>query len=112
MPVFVDANGANGASVSFDAGLGRYLLTTQHTAGTGPEGFGLFEAPEPWGPWRTVDYEQDWGGLSVVGGEESLGYVLPTAWMSADGLTLWCVFSSTGVLDSFNLVKGVMTARR
>jgi hypothetical protein len=110
-PVFRDSNGVNGAAVSFNAGIGRYLLTTQHSRVAAVEGFGLFEAPAPWGPWATVSYESDWGGLSSLATEESLGYVLPTKWMSADGLTVWCIFSSTGILDSLNIVKGTLVPR-
>jgi hypothetical protein len=69
----------------------------------------LFDAPEPWGPWTTVAYYEDWGGL---GATEALEYDLPTKWVSADGRTLWCVFSSTGVLDSFNMVKGTLRLKR
>src|SRR4051812_8276454 len=29
--------------------------------------FGLFEGPEPWGPWATVDYQDDWLGILSAG---------------------------------------------
>ena len=32
--------------------------------------------------------------------------------LSADGKTLWCVFSSTGKLDSFNLVRGTLRVKQ
>ncbi|MEO2048088.1 MAG: DUF4185 domain-containing protein [Pirellulales bacterium] len=68
-PVFEDPNGVGwNASVSYNAGLGRYLLMTEHFAGginqfTG--NLGLFESTEPWGPWKTIEYVEndDWGGF-------------------------------------------------
>ena len=37
------------------------------------------------------------------------GFDLNQKWMSADGLTLYMVFSGTGVYDSFNLIRGTFT---
>ena len=45
-------------------------------------GLGIYDAPEPWGPWTTVYFAEDWD----VGPGESAG--LPTRWMSADGRVL------------------------
>ena len=60
-PVFSDSNGVGwNVSVSYNAGLRRYLLATEHGA-THAGKFGLFDAPEPWGPWTTVAYEEAWG---------------------------------------------------
>jgi hypothetical protein len=116
-PVFTDPNGvANTAlcSVVFNPGIGRFLLTVAHRppgspvmAGVGQ--LGIFDAPEPWGPWTTVAYYDDWGGF---GNGEALIYALPTKWMSSDGKTFWMVFSSTGKLDSFNLIKGSLIVNR
>jgi hypothetical protein len=104
-PVFSDPNGVDGTSMIFNPGIGRYLLTAAHT-GVGQ--LGIFDAPEPWGPWTTVAYYDTWGGF---GDTEALGHHLPTKWISADGKVIWVVFSSGGVLDSFNLVKGTLTLK-
>jgi hypothetical protein len=48
---------------------------------------GVYDAPEPWGPWTTVDFAQQWD----VGPGESGCF--PTKWMSHDGRTLFLVFS-------------------
>ena len=102
--IFQDANVAAGTySVSgavYDAPLGRYLLVTFHGEGTGQ--LGVFEAPDPWGPWATVDYEDDWGGLNETAGPGN-GLQFPAKWISDDGRTLWAVFSGVGTFDSFNL---------
>ena len=48
-------------------------------------GFGIYDAPEPWGPWTTAYYSEKWD----VGPGETAS--LPTKWM--DGNTLYLVFS-------------------
>jgi hypothetical protein len=104
-PVFSDPNGRRLSKVVYDRELKRYLATA---AGAQVGQFGLFDAPEPWGPWTTVAYEDNWGGL---GATEALEYDLPTKWIEDNGKTVWCVFSSTGRLDAFNLVRGTLRLR-
>jgi hypothetical protein len=55
--VFEDhANGTGWVlSVSYNAGLRRYLLMTDHTVANRGN-LGIFDAPEPWRPWTTVLY--------------------------------------------------------
>lgn len=112
LPVFVDSNGRQILHVIYDPGLRRYLAAAQ---GHGVGEMGLFDAPEPWGPWTTIAYYQNWGGF---GNRESLGVDFPTKWISRDGKTMWAVFSggrltpSDGVLDSCNLVKLTLTLRK
>jgi len=110
-PVFVDANVASGvsapASVVYDAPLGRYLLVAWHGSATGEVGF--FEAPNPWGPWSTLAYYDDWGGFNETAGEAT-GLSLPTKWISAEGRMLWIIFSGVNngadnEYDSLNLVR-------
>jgi CubicO group peptidase (beta-lactamase class C family) len=75
----------------YDAGLKRYLLAVGYDhAG----GWGLFDAPEPWGPWTTVLHRQ-W---DVAG---THGYRLPAKWISKDGLRLTLVFSGVKPNDAF-----------
>ena len=115
-PVFVDPRGVD-LNVAYDAPLGRFLVTAGHN----PAGIpgrasigqvGLFEGPHPWGPWRTSGYYDDWGKLGPESHGDYLGLVLPTAWMSADGRTLWAIFSGLGPYDSFNVVKATLTLRK
>jgi hypothetical protein len=106
--VFTDPNGVKPGDVTYDPGLKRFLLTSFHT---GPGQLGIFEAPELWGPWATIEYEEDWGGMDNRG--EGLSCEFPQKWMSADGLTLWSVFSVYGegakqgikAHDRFNLLQ-------
>jgi Domain of unknown function (DUF4185)/Right handed beta helix region len=107
-PVFTDPNGVTPGSIVYDPSLRRFLLTCFHV---GPGQLGVFEAPNPWGPWRTITYVEDWGGMGHEG--EGLTCGFPQKWMSTDGLTLWSVFSVYGdgakkginAHDKFNLVK-------
>ena len=93
----------------------RYLLASYHDSAGG---FGLFDGPTPWGPWTTVTFEQSWGDM---GGEShGLSFSMPGKWQSADGQTLWCVFSVYGDgakqgingHDRFNLVKATLRLRK
>jgi hypothetical protein len=115
-PVFTDANNVQGPSVVFDPGVRRYLLTAGHyvsgndddsTAGQ----VGLFEAPQPWGPWRTVGYYENWGSLNAETRGDFLSLRLPSKWLSLDGRTFWAVFSGLKSFDSFNVVRGALQVR-
>jgi len=59
-------------------------------------GLGIFDAPQPWGPWTTVFYAEVW---DVRPGETSS---LPTKWISNNGLTCYLLFSGE---DCFSVRK-------
>lgn len=60
-PVFENNAGVGWCiNVSYNKGLRRYLLTSEHTE-THRGNIGIFDAPEPWGPWTTFCYEKQWG---------------------------------------------------
>lgn len=103
-PVFRDDNGVGwNVSVSYNAGLNRYFLATEHTQ-THAGRFGLFDAPQPWGPWTTVAYDNNWGAGYI---EESAFYWnFPTKWLSADGRRFTMVFTGKSSNDSWNTVAG------
>lgn len=117
-PVFTDPNSPAGVGtfvgVVYDGPLGRYIATEGHGNSAGQMGY--FEAPEPWGPWSTIGYYNDWGGFNESAGLGN-GLQFPSKWISADGKTLWAVFSGTNHgaggaasdFDSFNVVKVVLT---
>jgi hypothetical protein len=106
--IFHDANGADAAGMVYDPGLGCFLLTSFHG---GPGQLGVFAARQPWGPWSTAAYYETWGGMGAAG--EGLTCEFPVKWMSADGRSLWAIFSVWGgsakqgikAHDRFNLVK-------
>jgi CubicO group peptidase (beta-lactamase class C family) len=89
--VFTNPGGCYRMSLSYNAGLKRYLMC-QIVADKSRDsrfdgGFGIYESQEPWGPWATVYYTNTW---DVGPGETNS---LPTKWMSADGQTVHLVFS-------------------
>lgn len=108
-PVFSDPNGVGwNVSVSHNAGLRRYLLATEHDA-THAGKFGLFDAPEPWGPWTTVAYDDKWGEGHV---EVSTFYWnFPAKWLSADGSRFTMVFTGKNTNDSWNTLVGRFVLR-
>jgi hypothetical protein len=111
-PIFNDTNGVAPGGIVYEPGLGCFLLTSFHT---GPGQLGVFEARQPWGPWSTIAYYDNWGGMGTAG--EGLTCEFPQKWMSADGATLWAIFSAYGegakggikAHDRFNLVKVTLT---
>jgi hypothetical protein len=92
------------SSVSYHVPSKRYLLTRNLPAPGGDpfsgQGFAIFDAPEPWGPWTTVFFTEQW---DVDPGDTSS---FPTKWMSDDGKTLYQVFSGD---DSFSLRMATLT---
>jgi hypothetical protein len=111
--VFSDSNGVIPTTGAvYHPVLKRYLLTSFHT---GPGQLGIFDAPQPWGPWTTVAYYETWGEMGPEG--HGLNCDFPQKWMSSDGRTLWSVFSVYGdgakmginAHDRFNLVRGSLT---
>ena len=83
------------SGVTFNAPLNRYLWC-QTVPGTDARfrgGFSVCDAPEPWGPWTEAFATSDWD----TGPGETSSF--PSKWMSADGKSLWLVFSGE---DSFS----------
>jgi len=98
--VFRNENRCYRSGVSYNAGLKRYLWC-QTLPGADPRfrgGFGIYDAPEPWGPWTTAYFTEAWD----VGPGETCS--LPTKWMSVDGKTIYLVFSGN---DSFAVRRGI-----
>lgn len=65
-------------------------------------GIGIYDAPEPWGPWTQVYYNLEWDV-----GPGDLGN-FPSKWISEDGLTMYLVFSG---YDSFAVRKATLELR-
>jgi CubicO group peptidase (beta-lactamase class C family) len=62
----------------------RYLLSLGFDESGG---WGIFDAPEPWGPWTTAFFTRDWG----LG--KTHDYRLPSKWISDGGEKMVLVFS-------------------
>jgi hypothetical protein len=121
-PVFTDPDHAQTMEVTFDKAVGRYIAYNDHgtACGGGPceRQVGLFDAPSPWGPWTTFDYEENFDNTgcttNCLGDQEAVGWSLMQKWMSPDGLTIWPGYSSvdwgtTNLYDSENFIKGTVT---
>ncbi len=105
--VFTHTGRCYRSGITFNAALKRYLWvqiipgTEGKKADTRFEGgFAIYDAPEPWGPWTTVYFTEKWD----VGPGETASF--PTKWMSADGKTLYLVFSGD---DHFAVRKASLT---
>lgn len=107
-PVFIYPAMCYRSGITYNKGLKRYLWCQVHPHSShtqGPRyqgGFGIYEAPEPWGPWKTVFFTKEWD----TGPGESSSF--PAKWMSSDGTICWLLFSGE---DSFSLRKAVFITR-
>jgi hypothetical protein len=102
-PVFADPNGAGTRiGVVYNPGLNRYLMTIAHD---NQGGLGIFDAPEPWGPWTTVAYYDNWLGF----GYSPSYHIAPAKWMSPDGTEFTIVWSSQ---DRWNTVRGLFSPKK
>jgi hypothetical protein len=103
-PHFIDPAGVEGIQVVYNAAIKRYLLTAHR----GDQGtLGIFDAPEPWGPWTTIAYYDNWMDLKGTGIKREMLYInIPTKWISEDGKTLWVIY--TGGQDRFNLIQATL----
>ncbi len=103
--VFEHAGRCYRCGLTYNAGLNRYFLCevlphSDHPQGPRFQGgFGIYDAPEPWGPWTTAFFTEDWD----VGPGESCS--VPTKWMSDDGRTVYLVSSSN---DCFSVRKATL----
>ena len=119
-PVFRYPSMTGENHVSYNKGLGRYLmgnysfLDTEgkprpyHAVGGWPEStlrsqLTLFEAPQPWGPWSLFYQDDNWGTY----GDYQPSF--PTKWMSEDGTTMLMV--SSGSFDDYNLTLQKVTLK-
>lgn len=102
-PVFSDPeNGVARTSVTYNAGLGRYLLVTQHRTWTRGGYIGIYESGNPWGPWNKVLFENAWK-LGLQHGEKAVYWNFSNKWTSADGKRSALVYTGPSG-DNFGVV--------
>lgn len=108
-PVFEDpVNGVMRTSVSFNVGLGRYLLITQQVNRFRNSDFhiGVYEAPDPWGPWNTILFENaELVGPGLNTGTKSVFWNFSNKWLSPDGKNFVMVYTGPGS-DEWGTVEG------
>ncbi|MBI5386651.1 MAG: DUF4185 domain-containing protein [Verrucomicrobia bacterium] len=92
-------------SVSYNPALRRYWLVHSVPAASSRDatgkldtrfrgGLAIYDAPQPWGPWTSAFFVDAWD----TGPGDSASF--PPKWMSADGRTMYLVFSGD---DSFSV---------
>ncbi|RMH05960.1 MAG: DUF4185 domain-containing protein [Nitrospirae bacterium] len=103
-PVFEDPNGVGwNTSVTYNQGLDRYFLMTEHGQ-TSKGKLGIFDAPEPWGPWTTVLYTEQFGDSAIEA--STFFWNFSNKWSSVDGREFVMIFTGIGSNDSWNTVTG------
>jgi hypothetical protein len=108
--VLADAgNGIMRTSVSYNPGIQRYLLITEHTA-RAKGNIGIYDAVEPWGPWTTVFFEHGWGSPNIEA--NTFFWNLSNKWLSQDGKDFVLLFTGKNSNDSWNTVRGTFVLRR
>lgn len=102
-PVFSDPeNGVMRTSVTYNAGLGRYLLITQQRTTKKGGYIGIYESGAPWGPWNIVLFQDAWK-IGLQTGEKSVFWNFSNKWTSADGTRAALVYTGRGS-DNFGVV--------
>ncbi len=86
-------------SVSYHAKSRRYLLCQAGSDGPVRVGLGIYDAPEPWGPWTTVFRTDAW---DVSPGESCC---IPTKWMDDATNAIHLVFSGQ---DAFSVRRATL----
>lgn len=97
--IFIQIGKASRSNMIYNAALDRYFwwqgyrnhVDSSDARYTG--GFGIYDAPEPWGPWTTIYNVERWDW-----GPGDMG-TFPTKWISEDGLTMYLAFSGNDRLS-------------
>ena len=113
-PVFSDpANGVMRTSVSYNPGIGRYLLITQQVSRlkSADGHIGIYDAPEPWGPWTTVLFDNAWDvgtNRKLQNESKTVYWNFSNKWLSQDGKDFVLVYTGDGE-DNWGTVQGSFT---
>jgi hypothetical protein len=104
-PVFKDNNKVEwGTTAFFHPVFKTYWLIVRHDGKSGR--FGIFDAPEPWGPWTTISYGTDFPTwvYTPTGSASRPAYMhsFPVKWIRSDIKTMWSIFDRE---DQFNIAK-------
>jgi hypothetical protein len=108
-PVFENPDGTSWVlSVTYNAGLERYILSVEDTKFTNGRStgnvMGFYDAPEPWGPWTTINRIKDFPAWTCAfsnkwtsgDGTESVAVLTPADSWATVGVTF--VRTATGAL--------------
>ncbi|WP_347246566.1 serine hydrolase [Thermogutta sp.] len=107
-PVFRHPGHCWRTGITYNVALKRYIwfhVYPKPTKKDGPSvtgGCGVYDAPEPWGPWTIAFHTEKW---DIDPGESGC---FPTKWMDQTGKSMWLVFSGE---DSFSIRQVEVTLR-
>jgi hypothetical protein len=85
--VFVFPKHCQRLDAVYNFGIRRYLMAVGYNH---KGGWGIYDAPEPWGPWTTVFHTEQWDCGNTF------SYRLPSKWITSDGREMYLVFSALG----------------
>ncbi len=114
VPVFEDPNGVGWClAACYNPYFKRVVLTTQHDENAQGR-LGIFDAPNPWGPWSTVKYfdrDSPFGNQregSEIAWENNVFFIaFATKWLDGNSFTLNFTGAGHGKdNDSFNTIRG------
>jgi hypothetical protein len=109
--VFSDTRGGVlNPSAVYSPALKRYFFAVPHRTPSQPYGgLGVFDAPEPWGPWTTVYY------TDAFMGDTTLFFAnFPAKWISTDGPIMYLIFTDYGrgaARGAYQHIRRVLTLR-
>ena len=109
-PAFEDrGRGLMRSSVSYNTGLGRYLLMSQQVSRWDIRNghIGIYDAPEPWGPWTEVLCQNAWD-LGLQHGYKNVFYNFSNKWLSDDGREFVMIYTGPSH-DQFGAISGRFT---
>ena len=99
-PVFQYPGHCQRVDAVYNSGLRRYMLAVGFNH---ESGWGIFDAPTPWGPWTTVFHTSHWDAGPTH------GYRIPAKWISPDGKSMTLVFSGLKQNDALCIRKMFLT---
>lgn len=103
-------------SVVYHAPLGCYMMASagigvaaDGTEFGGPSYFGLWVAPNPWGPWRQIHEDTAW---CPAGDREARAYApqIAPGWIADDGRSFWLVWSDLKGIRDFGRDEELLDA--
>lgn len=108
VPCFTDSDGVMRNTACYNPWLRRYLLVTNHTE-KNLGNIAIWEALEPWGPWKSVYKTTGWpGSVSGVPNNTFMAGFAPKWWFNGGRSFVW-VFTGKDENDSYNQVEGHFT---
>lgn len=103
-PVFQFPNKCERTDAVYHPASRRYLLTLGYNH---EGGWGIYDAPTPWGPWTTVFHTDAWDQAGTH------GYRLPAKWIDGDNLTLvYSGVDSPGYDNDWFCTRALILLRR